>query len=157
MGKCRWLWSLCHYPVWLTWLSLWTLDKSQNPIGHCHNCWKAKVLSLNSKFFCFLNWSLLLSSEFSNKLQDIEKGNHDDEECEEYRKQHKANSDQELPDCEYKRNKSKIQQLLQKVHIGTNGTVTEIQFDIKKNDESKSLQTKMKNLFRRKWTLKTVR
>ena len=58
--------------------------------------------------------------------------------------------DQDLPDCEYKGNKSKIQKLIRKVQIDANGIVTEIQFDNEKNDDSKSLQTKLKNLFRRK-------
>ena len=76
-------------------------------------------------------------------MQNIEKGNHDDKECKEYRKKYIHRFDQELP-CEYKGNNSKIQKLLRKVQIDQNGSVTEIQF------ESKSLQTKLKNLFRRK-------
>ena len=71
---------------------------------------------------------------FSNKLQDIEKGIHDDEECERYHKKYKTRFDQELPDCEYKGNKSKIQKLLRKVEIDANGIVTEIQFDTKTNE-----------------------
>ena len=43
--------------------------------------------------------------------------------------------DQDLPDCEYKGNKSKIQKLIRKVQIDENGIVTEIQFDDKTNDE----------------------
>ena len=35
---------------------------------------------------------------------------------------------QKLPDCEYKGNKLTIQQLIQKVHIDENGSVTEVQF-----------------------------
>ena len=163
--ECNRLWSLCHHPVWLRCLSLWTLDKSQNPIGHCHNCWKAKVLSLISKLFCFLNWSFLLSSKYSKLLQDIEEGKHDDEECEEYCRRYKGMFDQELPDCQFKGNKSKIQSLIRKVQICADGSVTEIKFDNEmstdqdmknskkmdaKNGGTKSLRTKFKNLFKRK-------
>ena len=68
-------------------------------------------------------------------MQDIEKGNHDEEECEKDRKRYKLSYRQEVPNCEYKENKSKIQKLLGKVQIDANGIVTEIQFDNKKNDE----------------------
>ena len=64
-------------------------------------------------------------------LQDIEKGNHDDEKCEKYCKKYKEEFDQELPDCEFKGNKSKIQNLLQKVQIGPDRSVTEVQFEFK--------------------------
>ena len=57
-------------------------------------------------------------------------GLHDDEECERYRKKYKDRFEQELPDCEYKGNKSKIQKLIQRVHIDKNGAVTEV---LKKN------------------------
>ena len=50
-------------------------------------------------------------------LQDIEKGNHDDEKCEKYCKKYKEEFDQELPNCQFKGNKSKIQDLIRKVHI----------------------------------------
>ena len=43
--------------------------------------------------------------------------------------------DQDLPDCEYKGNKSKIQKLLRKVQIDANGIATEIQFDNLSEDE----------------------
>ena len=102
--------------------------------------------------FCFLNWSLLLSSRISDLLQDIEKGIHDDDSCENHRRKYKNNFRQDLPDCEYKGNKSKIQKLIRKVQIDESGIVTEIQFDNKKNDDSKSLRTKLKNFFRRKWS-----
>ena len=151
--ECKRLWSLCHYPVWLSWLWLWILDKSENSISNCHNCWKAKVLSLISKLSRYINWSILHSSVFSKFLQDIEKGHHDDEGCEEYRKDYKKSFGRKLPDCEYRGKKSKIQKLIRKIHIDANGSVTEIQFNNKKNDEEKSL-TKLKNLFRRKWSLK---
>ena len=62
-------------------------------------------------------------------LQDIEKGNHDDKKCEEYRKEYKDRFGQELPECQFKGNKSKIQNLVQKVQIDENGSVTEIQFE----------------------------
>ena len=64
----------------------------------------------------------------SRYLQDIEKGNHDDKECEEYCKKYKGWFGQELPDCQFKGNKSKIQNLLRKVHIHEDGSVTELQF-----------------------------
>ena len=101
----------------------------------------------------------------ATNLQDIEKGHHDDKECEKYRQYYKIDFDQDLPDCEYKGNKSKIQKLIRKAQIDANGIVTEIEFDNKKNDEemnvskgkiktksegSKSLGTKLKNLFQRK-------
>ena len=35
---------------------------------------------------------------------------------------------QELPDCQFKGNKSKIQNLIRKVHIDGDGSVTEVQF-----------------------------
>ena len=71
----------------------------------------------------------------ATNLQDIEKGHHDDKECEKYRQYYKMDFDQDLPDCEYKGNKSKIQKLIRKVQIDENGIVTEIQFDDKTNDE----------------------
>ena len=58
-------------------------------------------------------------------------GIHDDYTCEKYHRDYKGKFDQDLPDCEYKENKSKIQQLLRKVQIDANGIVTEIQFDTK--------------------------
>ena len=63
------------------------------------------------------------------KLQNIEKGNHDDKECDRYCEDYKDLFDQELPDCQFKGNKYKIQGLLRKVHIGADGYVTEVQFD----------------------------
>ena len=112
-------------------------------------------------------------------MQDIEKGRHDHKRCEKYRAKYKNDFGKELPDCEYKQNKSKIQNLIRKIHIDANGSVTEIQFNNKKNDEeinavkgktnakseemnvpkgktnakseeSTSVRTKLKNLFRRK-------
>ena len=38
---------------------------------------------------------------------------------------------QEPPECQFKRNKSKIQSLIRKVKIDAAGTVTEVQFDKK--------------------------
>ena len=43
--------------------------------------------------------------------------------------------DQDLPDCEYKGNNSKIQKLIQKVSIDENGTETEVQFENTTNNE----------------------
>ena len=62
-------------------------------------------------------------------LQDIEKGNHDDKAYEEYCNDYKRHFGQELPDCQFKGNKSKIQNLIRKVHIDEDGIVTEVQFD----------------------------
>ena len=64
-----------------------------------------------------------------SKLQNIEKGNHDDKECDKYCKDYKDKFGQELPDCQFKGNKYKIQGLLRKVHIDADGYVTEVQFD----------------------------
>ena len=53
--------------------------------------------------------------------------------CEKHRKGYKGLG-QEIPDCEYKGNKSKIQSLIRKVHIDAaniNGSVTEVPFDNK--------------------------
>ena len=119
--QCNRLWSLCHHPVWHRFLLLWILDKSQNPIGHCHNWWKAKVLSLISKLFCFLKWSILLSSGLSSILQNITKGNHNDERCEVYCRKYKARFGRKLPDCQFKDNKYKVQNLIRKVHINIDG------------------------------------
>ena len=69
-------------------------------------------------------------------LHDIEKGNHDDKECEEYCRKYKARFGQELPDCQFKGNKSKIQNLIRKVKIDLDGNVTEVQFENEtSNDE----------------------
>ena len=62
-------------------------------------------------------------------LQDIEKGNHDDEKCEEHCQRYERKFGQELPDCKFKGNKSKIQNLLRKVHIHEDGSVTEVKFN----------------------------
>ena len=78
-------------------------------------------------------------------LQDIEKGNHDDQACKEYCQRYKEEFGYELPDCQFKGNKSKIQNLIRKVVIDEDGCVTEVQFDNKK-----SMLTKLKNVFRRK-------
>ena len=67
---------------------------------------------------------------------NIEDGIHDDEECDKYcesfNRIYKV-----LPDCQFKRNKSKIQGLIKKVHIDADGTATEVLFDIK-NDNTVS-------------------
>ena len=72
---------------------------------------------------------------YSKLLQDIEKGKHDNEVCERYCQKYKDRFKQELPECEFKGNKSKIQKLIRKVHIDENGIVTEVQFDNKPSDE----------------------
>ena len=84
--------------------------------------------------FCFL-LSLLLYSYISKLLRNIETGHHNDKKCEWYHKEYESSFGQELPDCEYKGNKSKIQNLIRKIHIDANGSVTEVQFDNKKNDK----------------------
>merc|ERR1711894_836132 len=60
---------------------------------------------------------------------------HDNEKCEEYCRRYKIFFDQELPDCQFKGNKSKIQSLIRKVHIDADGSVTEVQFDNKRSNE----------------------
>ena len=62
-------------------------------------------------------------------LHDIEEGKHDDEECEEYCQKYKRWFGQELPNCQFKGQKSQIQSLLRKVKIDADGSVTEIKFD----------------------------
>ena len=56
------------------------------------------------------------------------KGIHDDKECEEYCQKYKRDFGQELPDCQFKGNKSKIQSLIRKVHVDADGIETEVQF-----------------------------
>ena len=84
--------------------------------------------------------------------------------CEQYCIWYKDEIGQELPACQFKGNKSKIQKLIQKVHIDANGSVTEIQFDItennppqnltkkkeSKNEEPTSLRKKIQKFFGRK-------
>ena len=79
--------------------------------------------------------------KLSKLLQDIEKGNHNDYWCERYRKYYKRSFEQELPDCQFKGNKTKIKNLIRKHQIDPYGNVTE---------ETTSFLTKMKKLFRRK-------
>ena len=63
--------------------------------------------------------------------------------CKIYRyKRYKDTFGQELPDCQFKGNKSKIQKLIKKVHVDANGSVTEIQFDIKENSTPKNPEEK---------------
>ena len=50
-------------------------------------------------------------------MQDIEKGNHDYNACKDYCQRYKDKFGQELPDCQFKGNKSKIQDLIRKVHV----------------------------------------
>ena len=103
-------------------------------------------------------------SKVLTKLQDIEKGNHNDEECEKYCKDYKALFGQKLPDCQYIRNPNKIQSLIRKVQINRDGSATEVQFENKtsneediqveppenqENQESKSLGTRIKSFFRK--------
>ena len=99
------------------------------------------------------------------KLQDIEKGNHNDEECEKYCKDYKALFGQKLPECQYKGNPNKIQSLIRKVQVNRDGNVTEVQLENKESNEediqveppenqetvggSKSLGTRIKNFFRK--------
>ena len=71
-------------------------------------------------------------------LQDIEKGNHDDEACEEYCEKYQRYFYQELPECQFKGNKSKIQNLLRKVHIHEDGSVTKVQFVNETSNDGKS-------------------
>ena len=89
---------------------------------------------------------ILLSSKLSKLLQDIEKGNHDDKECDRYCKTYKDNFDQELPDCEFKGDKSKIQNLVKKIHIDIDGNMTEVQF-VNLSDEPKKAEKEKKKCF----------
>ena len=73
--------------------------------------------------------SFFISSLYSELLQDIEKGKHDNEECERYCREYKRRLGQELPDCQFKGNKLKIQSLIKKVKVDSDGSVTEVQFD----------------------------
>ena len=66
--------------------------------------------------------TICISSYISNILQEIEKGNHNDNLCECYRNKYRNRYGQELPDCEYKGNKSKVRNLIRKVHV-TNESV----------------------------------
>merc|ERR1712150_64151 len=61
-------------------------------------------------------------SELSIFLQYIEKGFHDDKGCKEHYKGYKRIFGQELP-CQFKGNKSKIRNLIRKVHINADGSV----------------------------------
>ena len=67
------------------------------------------------------------------------KGNHDDIECKARREYRRKYEDvygiwldpldrKKLPSCQFRGNKSKIQNLIRKVHIDTDGSVTEVQF-----------------------------
>ena len=71
---------------------------------------------------------MFLSSPFCSKLQEIVKGKHDDKGCEKYCKEYKGQFGQELPACQFKGNKSKIQKLVRKVSIDKHGHATEVQF-----------------------------
>ena len=71
-------------------------------------------------------------------LQDIEKGKHDDYRCKEYCRKYKEKFGQDLSDCQFKGNKSKIQNLLQNVHIHEDGSVTEVQFNNSAYEKSES-------------------
>ena len=55
--------------------------------------------------------------------------------CKKYCKKYKRYFGQELPACQFKGNKSKIQSLIRKVHIDADGSVTEVQFDNKRSNE----------------------
>ena len=77
---------------------------------------ESKGIFFNFKVVLFPKM-IFFSSQLSRMLQDIEKGNHDDEKCEEYCYRYNDWFDQELLDCQFKGNKSKIQNLIRKVHI----------------------------------------
>ena len=71
-----------------------------------------------------------MTSDLSSKLQDIERGNHADIECEEYCDDYnyRHRLGQKLPDCQFKGDKSKFQSLVRKIHIDADGRVTKVQF-----------------------------
>ena len=79
----------------------------------------------------FTNSSLffLLSSPLRTALEEISLGFHDDENCIDFELEYANEVGQELPVCQFKANKSKIQSLIRKVHVDANGSVKEVQFD----------------------------
>ena len=87
----------------------------------------------------FLRCFILPFSEVSSKLQDIEEGNHDDKECEEYCKRYTYWFGKELPNCQFKSNKSQIQNLIRKVKIDANGRLIER----KRNENAGGSDTKV--------------
>ena len=119
------------------------------------NCSLSQLIDTKGTFFHFkvvffpkiIYYS---SSKITKKLQDIKKGNHDDRACRRYCQRYKEDFGQELPDCQFKGNKSKLQDLIRKVHIDSDGSVNEVQFGNNISEGTKSLRTRMKNLFHRK-------
>ena len=79
--------------------------------------------------FSKMIYSCFLSRIIPRSLQDIEKGDHDDKKCKKYGADYKTKFGQELPDCQFTGNKSKIQKLIRKVYIDADGSVTEVQLD----------------------------
>ena len=73
------------------------------------------TLPLFQTYLAYLND--YISRKLSKLLQDIEKGNHDDKACEEYYAKYKIWFGQELPDCQFKGNNSKIKNLIRRVHV----------------------------------------
>ena len=106
------------------------------------NWWLSQLLESKGTFFEFKvyvqKWSILLSSEFSSILQEVEKGKHKNKKCESYCNEYKRVFGQELPDCQFKGNNSKIQNLIRKIHIDEDGSVAEVQFNNLAYEESES-------------------
>ena len=71
-------------------------------------------------------------------------GNHDDKECEKYCKEYERRFDQEIPDCQFKGNKFKIQNLIRKVHIDN---LSEEELEAEKEWEFRKHFALMESLF----------
>ena len=69
-----------------------------------------------------------MHSWIKDKLQIIEEGKHDYQNCAKYSKRYKSTFGQDLPYCQFIGNKSKIQKLMRKLHIDADGNATEVQF-----------------------------
>ena len=63
---------------------------------------------------------MMFFSECSNLLHDIEEGKHDDEKCQMYCEKYQRIFGKSLV-CEFKENKSKIQKLINKIHVKVDG------------------------------------
>ena len=85
-----------------------------------------KVVLFSKMFFSFF-------SELSKLFQDIEKGIHNDKKCTKYYRDYKEKfhefHQKNLPNCQFKGNKFKIQNLIRKIKIDLDGNVTEVQFE----------------------------
>ena len=87
---------------------------------------KKKYVLLTKRCSFFKVDFCLCFSELSDVLQNIEKGRHNDECCEECHEDYIANFGYELEECEFKGDLFKIQKLIKKIHVDANGTAKEI-------------------------------